>query len=219
MEAIAAEYERRSADIAQAMSDGRANRFFNAVQAAAGTGHIGDFIDAFRDFDLGRPESRQPRRPHPHDPVGVVGLITPWNWPMNQVTLKVLPAIAAGCTMVLKPSEIAPLSSIVFTEVMHAAGTPAGVYNMVNGDGPGVGTQLSGHPGLDMISFTGSARAGILISKNAADTIKRVSLELGGKGANIVFADADAEAVARGAAECFSNSGQSRRATRMLVER
>ncbi|MEC8710123.1 MAG: aldehyde dehydrogenase family protein [Pseudomonadota bacterium] len=223
MEAIAAEYERRSADIAQAMSDemGAPIDFSNAVQVAAGTGHIGDFIDAFRDFDLEyAPNPDSPGDRILHDPVGVVGLITPWNWPMNQVTLKVLPAIAAGCTMVLKPSEIAPLSSIVFTEVMHAAGTPAGVYNMVNGDGPGVGTQLSGHPGLDMISFTGSARAGILISKNAADTIKRVSLELGGKGANIVFADADAEAVARGAAECFSNSGQSCDApTRMLVER
>ncbi len=223
MEAIAAEYERRSADIAQAMSDemGAPIDFSNAVQVTAGTGHISDFIDAFRDFELEfAPNPESPGDRILHDPVGVVGLITPWNWPMNQVTLKVLPAIAAGCTMVLKPSEIAPLSSIVFTEVMHAAGTPAGVYNMVNGDGPGVGTQLSGHPNLDMISFTGSARAGILISKNAADTIKRVSLELGGKGANIIFADADTEAVARGAAECFSNSGQSCDApTRMLVER
>ena len=154
------------------------------------------------------------------EPVGVCGLITPWNWPMNQVTLKVIPALAAGCTMVLKPSEIAPLSSHLFAEMLDEAGFPAGVFNLVNGDGPGVGTQLSGHPDIDMISFTGSTRAGIAISENAANTIKRVSLELGGKGANLIFSDADDKAVTRGARHCFNNSGQSCNApTRMLVER
>lgn len=138
---------------------------------------------------------------------------------MNQVTLKVVPAAAAGCTMILKPSEIAPLSSLLFTEIMHEAGFPRGVFNMVNGDGAGVGTQLSAHPDVDMVSFTGSTRAGRAISKNAADTIKRVALELGGKGANIIFADADEAAVERGVLECFYNSGQSCNApTRMMVE-
>jgi aldehyde dehydrogenase (NAD+) len=139
---------------------------------------------------------------------------------MNQVTLKVIPALLAGCTMVLKPSEIAPLSGIVWAEILHEAGVPKGVFNLVNGDGPGVGTQLSGHPDVDMVSFTGSGRAGKAISKNAADTFKRVHLELGGKGANIIFADADEKAVKRGAIHCFNNTGQSCNApTRMLVER
>jgi aldehyde dehydrogenase (NAD+) len=139
---------------------------------------------------------------------------------MNQVTLKVVAALAAGCTMVLKPSEIAPLSAMLFAEMIDEAGFPAGVFNLVNGDGAGVGTQLSGHRDIDMISFTGSTRAGIAISKNAADTVKRVSLELGGKGANIIFADADEKAVVRGVRHCFMNSGQSCNApTRMLVER
>ncbi|HHB81524.1 MAG TPA: aldehyde dehydrogenase family protein, partial [Aliiroseovarius sp.] len=155
-----------------------------------------------------------------HEPVGVTALITPWNWPMNQVTLKVIAALAAGCTMVLKPSEIAPLSAMVFAEIMHDAGTPAGVYNMINGDGPGVGTQLSGHPDVDMVSFTGSTRAGIAISKNAAETLKRVHLELGGKGANIIFADADDKAVKRGVLHMMNNTGQSCNApSRMLVAR
>ena len=139
---------------------------------------------------------------------------------MNQITLKVIPALATGCTVVLKPSEIAPLSAMLFAEMVDAAGFPPGVFNLVNGDGPGVGTQLSGHPDVDMVSFTGSTRAGIAISKNAADTVKRVSLELGGKGANLIFADADEKAVTRGVKRCFGNSGQSCNApTRMLVER
>jgi aldehyde dehydrogenase (NAD+) len=139
---------------------------------------------------------------------------------MNQVTLKVIPALLAGCTMVLKPSEISPLSSMLFAEILHEAGVPAGVFNLVNGDGMGVGSQLSGHPDVDMVSFTGSTRAGIAISKNAADTLKKVHLELGGKGANIIFADADEKAVVRGARHCFNNTGQSCNApTRMLVER
>lgn len=190
-------------------------------QAGAGSWHIEGFIEEMEEFEF----ERQLRDDAPRDriilePIGVCGLITPWNWPMNQVALKVLPAIAAGCTMVLKPSEQSPLSSMLFAEIMHEAGTPKGVFNLVNGDGPGVGTRLSGHKDVEMISFTGSTRAGILISKNAADTIKRVSLELGGKGANIIFADADAKAVTRGVRHCFNNSGQSCNApTRMLVER
>ena len=139
---------------------------------------------------------------------------------MNQVTLKVVPALGVGCTMVLKPSEVAPLSSALFAEMVDEAGFPAGVFNMVQGDGPGVGSQLSGHPDVDMVSFTGSTRAGVAITKNAADSVKRVALELGGKGANIVFADADEKAVTRGVRQCFNNSGQSCNApTRMLVER
>ena len=139
---------------------------------------------------------------------------------MNQIALKVMPAIAAGCTMVLKPSELSPLSGMLFADMLHEAGVPAGVFNLVNGDGPGVGTTLSGHKEIDMVSFTGSTRAGTAISRNAADTLKRVSLELGGKGANIVFADADEKAVKRGVIHCFNNTGQSCNApTRMLVER
>jgi aldehyde dehydrogenase (NAD+) len=153
--------------------------------------------------------------------IGVVGLITPWNWPPNQIACKVAPAIAAGCTMILKPSEVAPITGIIFSEVMHAAGVPAGVYNMVNGDGPSVGQAMSSHPDIDMMSFTGSTRAGILVAKAAADTVKRVSQELGGKSANIVLPDADiASSVSKGVQSCFNNSGQSCNApTRMLVPR
>lgn len=153
------------------------------------------------------------------EPIGVVGLITPWNWPMNQVTLKVIPALLAGCTIVLKPSEEAPLSSMLFAEFVHDAGFPAGVFNLVNGDGVGVGTQLSAHEDVAMISFTGSTRAGKAISKTAAETLKRVTLELGGKGANVIFADADPKAVKRGVLHCMQNTGQSCNApTRMIVE-
>jgi aldehyde dehydrogenase (NAD+) len=152
--------------------------------------------------------------------VGVCALITPWNWPMNQIILKVAAAAIAGCTMVLKPSEESPISGMIFAEIMDAAGFPAGVFNLINGNGPGVGTDLSGHPDVDMVSFTGSTRAGIAISKNAADTLKRVHLELGGKGANLIFADADEKAVSRGVLRVMNNSGQSCNApTRMLVER
>ncbi len=191
------------------------------AQWGAGSWHIRNFIQALKNFDFERPlGDHAPNDRILYQPIGVCGLITPWNWPMNQVTLKVIPALGTGCTMVLKPSEIAPLSSLLFAEMVDAAGFPAGVFNLVNGDGAGVGTQLSGHADVDMISFTGSTRAGIAISKNAANTIKRVSLELGGKGANVIFADADEKAVKRGAAHCFNNSGQSCNApTRMLVER
>ncbi len=192
-----------------------------AQQAPAGLGHIKSFIRVAREFAFERPLGEHaPETRILYEPAGVCGLITPWNWPMNQVTLKVVPALLAGCTMVLKPSEVAPLSSLLFAEFLHQAGVPAGVFNLVNGDGAGVGTHLSGHPDVDMISFTGSARAGTAISKNAADTLKRVHLELGGKGANIIFADADEKAVKRGTLHCFNNTGQSCNApTRMLVER
>lgn len=190
-------------------------------QATAGTWHIGNFIKAVESFEFLRPlGAHAPDNRIALEPVGVVGLITPWNWPMNQVTLKVIPALLAGCTMVLKPSEIAPLSSLLFAEIVDAAGVPPGVFNLVNGDGAGVGSQLSSHPDVEMISFTGSTRAGIAISKAAADSLKRVCLELGGKGANLIFADADEAAVKRGVQHCFNNSGQSCNSpTRMLVER
>ena len=216
-------YNRRAQDMALAISHemGAPQDMSLGDQVAAGTYHIENFIKAFKDFDFIRPlGDHAPTSMVAWEPVGVVGLITPWNWPMNQVTLKVIPAILAGDTCVLKPSEIAPLSSMLFAEIVDEAGLPKGVFNLVNGDGPGVGTQLSTHKDVDMISFTGSTRAGIAITKAAADTLKKVVLELGGKGANIVFADADDKAVVRGARHCFYNSGQSCNApTRMLVER
>ncbi|MFQ5565376.1 MAG: aldehyde dehydrogenase family protein [Paracoccaceae bacterium] len=192
-----------------------------AAQVPAGAAHIKSFLRACRGFEFERRLGEHaPNDRILYEPVGVCGLITPWNWPMNQVTLKVIPALLTGCTMVLKPSEIAPLSSMLLAEIIHEAGAPAGVFSLLNGDGAGVGTQLSLHPDVDMISFTGSTRAGIAISRNAADTLKRVHLELGGKGANIVFADAHEKAVKRGALHCFNNTGQSCNApTRMLVER
>ena len=191
------------------------------AQVTAGSWHIENFLMAVKDLAFDHPlGDHAPEDRIVYEPVGVVGLITPWNWPMNQVTLKVIPALLAGCTMVLKPSEIAPLSSQIFAKIMHEAGTPAGVFNMVHGDGTGIGTLLSGHEDIDMISFTGSTRAGQAISANAAKTLKRVHLELGGKGANIIFDDADEKAVKRGAIHCFNNTGQSCNApTRMLVSR
>jgi aldehyde dehydrogenase (NAD+) len=190
-------------------------------QAPCLSWHLENFLTAFDQIEWVRPLG--PHAPHDRialEPIGVVGLITPWNWPMNQVTLKVIPALLAGCTVVLKPSEQAPLSSMLFAEFVNDAGAPAGVFNLVNGDGLGVGSRLSVHPDVEMVSFTGSTRAGKAISKAAAETLKRVTLELGGKGANLVFADADDRAVARGVKHCFNNSGQSCNApTRMLVER
>lgn len=216
-------YKRRNDDIAAAMTTemGAPTDMSREDQAGSGSFHIETFIDSFKDFEFIRPlGDHAPTSMVAWEPIGVVGLITPWNWPMNQVTLKVIPAILAGNTVVLKPSEIAPLSSMVFAEVLDEAGLPKGVFNLVNGDGAGVGTQLSTHPDVDMISFTGSTRAGIAITKAAADTVKKVALELGGKGANIVFADADEKAVERGTRHVFYNSGQSCNApTRMLVER
>ncbi len=216
-------YNARAQDMAKAISMemGAPIDMSLSSQVSSGTFHIENFIRAFDKIEFIAPlGDHAPEDRIIKEAVGVCALITPWNWPMNQVTLKVIPALLAGCTMVLKPSEIAPLSSIVWAEILHEAGVPAGVFNMVNGDGPGVGTQLSGHPDIDMVSFTGSTRAGILISKNAAESLKKVHLELGGKGANVIFADADEKAVVRGARHCFNNTGQSCNApTRMLVER
>ena len=216
-------YESRLDDMAAAISleMGAPIDMARASQATSGTWHIRNFITAFKGMEFIRPLG-----PHaPNDrialgPIGVVGLITPWNWPMNQVSLKVTPALLAGCTMVLKPSEEAPLSSLLFAQMIHDAGFPPGVFNLVNGDGAGVGSQLSRHPDVEMISFTGSTRAGRAISLAAAETLKRVTLELGGKGANLIFADADDKAVERGVRQMFNNSGQSCNApSRMLVQR
>lgn len=191
-------------------------------QAAAGLSHTKAFIAAFENFEF--EEILSPKYPNQtvvHEPIGVCGLITPWNWPMNQIALKVVPALAVGCTVVLKPSEIAPMSAMLFAEFVDQAGFPKGVFNLVNGEGPVVGEVLSQHPDVDMMSFTGSTRAGTAVSRAAAATVKRVSLELGGKSPNIVFADADLEkTIARSLAHCFENTGQSCNApTRMLVER
>ncbi len=223
VERILKNYRARAEELARAMSleMGAPIDMARADQVGFGSWHIENFLTVARAFEFERMLGKHaPNDRILYEPVGVCGLITPWNWPMNQVTLKVIPALLAGCTMVLKPSEIAPLSSLLFAEIVHEAGAPAGVFNLVNGDGAGVGTQLSRHPDVDMISFTGSTRAGTAISKNAADTLKRVHLELGGKGANIIFPDADEKAVKRGTIHCFNNSGQSCNApTRMLVQR
>ncbi len=216
-------YNARAEEMAQAISleMGAPQDLARAQQVGAGSWHLEGFIRAAKDFVWDHPLGDwAPNERTVYEPIGVCALITPWNWPMNQIVLKVVPALLAGCTMVLKPSEIAPLSSLLFSEFMDEAGVPAGVYNMLNGDGPGVGSQLSAHGDVDMVSFTGSTRAGRLISIAGADTIKRVSLELGGKGANIIFADADEKAVKQGVIRCFRNTGQSCNApTRMLVER
>ncbi len=216
-------YEARAEEMAETISRemGAPIEMAKAQQVPAGLGHIKTFIRAAKGFAFERPLGEHaPNDRILYDPAGVCALITPWNWPMNQVTLKVIPALLTGCTMVLKPSEIAPLNALLFAEIVDEAGVPAGVFNLVNGDGVGVGTQLSGHPDIDMVSFTGSGRAGTAISKNAADTLKRVHLELGGKGANIIFADADEKAVKRGTLHCFNNTGQSCNApSRMLVQR
>jgi aldehyde dehydrogenase (NAD+) len=190
-------------------------------QVGAGTWHLSNFIRAAKSFEFEAPlGDHAPNDRIIHEAVGVAALITPWNWPMNQVTLKVGAAAIAGCTMVLKPSEETPLDAMLFAEMMDEAGFPAGVFNLVNGDGVGVGSQLTAHEDVDMVSFTGSSRAGKLISKSAADTLKRVSLELGGKGANLVFADADEKAVKRGVLHMMNNTGQSCNApSRMLVQR
>lgn len=212
-------YNARQAEMGDAISEEMGAPIDMATNSQWGCGpwHMDGFFEALDCFEVERPYRSE--RIH-MEPIGVCGMITPWNWPMNQVVLKVIPALAVGCTIVLKPSEIAPLSGLLFAEMMDEAGFPAGVFNLVNGDGMGVGSQLSTHPDVDMISFTGSTRAGIAISKAAADSLKRVSLELGGKGANIVFADASEKAVRNGVLHCMNNSGQSCNApTRMMVER
>ena len=190
--------------------------FASAAQADCGRGHINAAIEALKKFEF---ERQVGSTRIVKEPIGVCGFITPWNWPINQISCKVAPALATGCTMVLKPSEIAPISGYLFTEMMDQAGFPAGVYNMVNGDGPGVGAVISSHPDVDMVSFTGSTRAGILVAKAASETVKRVTQELGGKYPNIIFEDADLEtAVSSGVAHMMGNTGQSCNApSRMLV--
>lgn len=212
------EYNRRFEDIAQAVTAemGAPLEFARDAQAWAGRAHMEAAIKALEDMSF---EETKGTSRIILEPIGVAALITPWNWPLNQIVCKVAPALAAGCTVVLKPSEIAPVSGLIWAEIMDAAGTPPGVFNLVNGNGPDVGQVMSEHPDVDMVSFTGSTRAGILVAKAAASTVKRVAQELGGKSANIILPDADfAAAVEAGVRGCFSNSGQSCDApTRMLV--
>ena len=215
-------YKKRWDEITQTMSEemGAPLDWSSSAQTTSGADHIKDFIKRLKEFEFEKKFENNSNNYIVYEPIGVCGLITPWNWPINQITLKVIPALASGCTMILKPSEIAPLSGMLFAEIIDEAGFPPGVFNLINGDGEGVGTDLSSHSNIDMISFTGSTRAGKLISKNASDTIKRVCLELGGKGGNIIFADSHSEAVREGVRNIMSNSGQSCDApTRMLVEK
>ncbi|RAI57987.1 aldehyde dehydrogenase family protein [Roseicella frigidaeris] len=218
LRAILAEYNKRRDDIADVLSRemGAPRKFAYERQSATGTGHLARMIEVLEDY---RFEEVQGTTLIAREPIGVVGLITPWNWPINQIVCKVAPAIAAGCTMVLKPSEVAPLNAVIWSEVMHAAGVPAGVYNMVQGEGGTVGNAMSAHPGIDMMSFTGSTRAGILVAQAAATTVKRVAQELGGKSANILLPDVDfPTAVTKGVLGMMGNSGQSCNApTRMFV--
>ena len=216
-------YKKRWADVAKAITleMGAPKDFSSELQTGTGASHIKSFIRYLKEFNFEKVLGNHAKdQKILYEPKGVCALITPWNWPMNQVCLKVIPALAAGCTMVLKPSELAPLSSMILAEMIDEVKFPAGVFNLVNGDGATTGNALTSHPDINMISFTGSTRAGALISQNAAKDFKRISLELGGKGANIVFKDADPEAIERGALRCFRNSGQSCNApTRMLVEK
>ncbi|MCU9850173.1 aldehyde dehydrogenase family protein [Defluviimonas sp. WL0024] len=220
---ILEQYEKRKEELAEAISCemGAPIDMARDSQAPCLPWHLKNFLRAFDEIEWVKPLG--PHAPNDRialEPIGVVGLITPWNWPMNQIALKAIPALLAGCTCVLKPSEESPLNAMLFAEFCHDAGVPPGVFNLVNGDGMGVGTRLSTHPDVEMISFTGSTRAGIAISKAAAETLKRVTLELGGKGANVIFADADEKAVKRGVLHLMQNSGQSCNApSRMLVER
>jgi aldehyde dehydrogenase (NAD+) len=220
LESCVATYEKYYNDMADAIREemGAPRSLAVSAQAHAGLGHLQEALRVLREFsfeeDLG--EHRVVK-----EPIGVCGLITPWNWPVNQISCKVAPALAVGCTMILKPSEVAPLSGYLYAKIMHEAGVPAGVFNLVNGDGPTVGTALSKHPGVDMMSFTGSTRAGSLVAQNSAPTVKRVTQELGGKSPNIILDDADLEqAVTRGVLHMYNNTGQSCNApSRMLVPR
>ena len=215
---IQACYQERLGELAETVSleMGAPKWLAKAAQAPVGMAHIVQTLQVLQGFEF---EEQRGKTKILKEPVGVCGFITPWNWPINQVMCKVMPALAAGCTMVLKPSEVTPLNAIILTEVFDKAGVPPGVFNLVNGDGPTVGAAIASHPDVDMVSFTGSTRAGIQVAKNAADTVKRVTQELGGKSANIILEDADlAKAVAGGVQSCFMNSGQSCNApTRMFV--
>jgi aldehyde dehydrogenase (NAD+) len=213
-------YQKHYGEIVEAISTemGAPLGLSKNAQAAMGIAHFSQAMNVLKDFNF---ETVKGSTAIVYEPVGVIGMITPWNWPINQIACKVAPAIAAGCTMVLKPSEIAPMNALLFAQVMDEAGVPPGVFNLINGDGPGVGEAMSAHPGIDMMSFTGSTRAGIAVAKAAADTVKRVAQELGGKSANIVLDDADLKkAVVSGVMNMFSNSGQSCNApSRMFVPR
>lgn len=213
-------YEARRDELARAMTAemGAPITFSQEVQTVNALAHFKEMIAVLKGYKFERPMGTTLIR---REPIGVCGLITPWNWPLNQITSKLAPALAAGCTVVLKPSEIAPLSAIILAEILHEAGVPRGVFNLVNGDGPTVGEALSSHPGIDMVSFTGSTRAGILVAKAAANSVKRVTQELGGKSANIILTDADlGSAVPAGVLRCFTNTGQSCQApSRMLVHK
>jgi len=222
LEKLLTVYKKRFDEMANAISMemGAPMDWSTNVQTATGQTHIEDFILRLKEFNFEKQFDPKSNNHIRYEPIGVCGLITPWNWPINQIALKVVPAFATGCTMILKPSEIAPISGVIFAEMIDEAGFPKGVFNLVNGTGDIVGNQISGHQDIDMVSFTGSTRAGKLILKNAAETIKRVCLELGGKGGNIVFADSYPSAVRDGIRNVMSNSGQSCDApTRMLVEK
>ncbi|KAB7760336.1 MULTISPECIES: aldehyde dehydrogenase family protein [Mycobacteriaceae] len=218
LQAISAEYLRRQGDLAAAVSEeiGAPPALAAGAQVQLGIGHLMTAIEVLKNFEFSRQLGKTLVT---SEPIGVCGLITPWNWPLNQIAVKVFPALATGCTVVLKPSEVAPFSAQIFTEVIDAAGVPPGVYNLVYGDGAGVGAAISSHPGIDMVSFTGSTRAGIEVARSAAPTVKRVSQELGGKSPNIVLDDdAFATSVAAGVSAMMPNSGQSCNApSRMLV--
>jgi aldehyde dehydrogenase (NAD+) len=218
LQAILAEYQKRSDDLAEAVTAeiGAPASLAAGPQVFLGIGHLHTAIDALKNFAF---EEQRGDSLIAKEPIGVCGLITPWNWPINQVAVKVYPALATGCTVVLKPSEVAPLSPYIFAEILDAAGVPAGVFNLVNGDGPGVGAALASHPDVDLVSFTGSTRAGVEVAKLAAPTVKRVTQELGGKSPNIILDDSGfAEAISAGVANMMPNSGQSCNApTRMLV--
>ncbi len=223
LEVFYALYKKRWNDITDAIIQemGAPKDFASKLQTGTGASHTKSFIRYLKEFEFEKPLGDHAKNQRIiYEPKGVCALITPWNWPINQVTLKVIPALASGCTMILKPSELAPLSAMIIAELVDEAKFPKGVFNLVNGDGATTGDALTSHPDVNMISFTGSTRAGALISQNAAKDFKRLSLELGGKGANIIFKDADTEAIERGAFRCFRNSGQSCNApTRMLVEK
>jgi aldehyde dehydrogenase (NAD+) len=218
LQAILAEYQRRADDLAEAVTEemGAPPSLAAGPQVQLGLGHLITAIDVLKNFSF---EEQHGATLVVREPIGVCGLITPWNWPLNQIAVKVYPALATGCTMILKPSEVAPFSAYIFTEILDSAGVPAGVYNLVNGDGPGVGVALSSHPDIDMVSFTGSTRAGIDVAANAAPTVKRVTQELGGKSPNIVLDDAEFEnSVRAGVVTMMLNTGQSCNApSRMLV--
>ena len=220
LQRILTAYQARYGDFVEAISTEMGAPLFlsKAAQAATGVAHLAKMIEILKEFPF---QEMRGTTAISKEPVGVCGFITPWNWPINQIVCKVAPALAAGCTMVLKPSEIAPVNAMILAEVMHEAGVPAGVFNLVNGDGVGVGQPLSAHPDVDMVSFTGSTRAGVAVAKAAADTVKRVHQELGGKSANIILRDADLKAAVTGGVRgVMGNSGQSCNApTRMFVPR